>query len=249
MIFIRSTLYNLYMALSAIFFGIGGSFLFFMPREIRFKFISGYAKSNMVALRILAGLDIEVTGRENIHSQASIIMCKHQSTWETYALQTIFPQHVWVLKKQLLKIPFFGWGLAMLEPIAIDRRARKKAMDQIIEQGLERIKQNLWIVIFPEGTRIPAGKKGKYKLGGARLAEATKAPIIPVAHNAGEFWPKGSFLIKPGKIKMRIGSKIDPAGKTSEEINEIVENWIEGQMEEITDPSLKPIQQINLKVK
>lgn len=248
MIYIRSTLYNIYQALSAIFFGVIGSFLFFLPLKLRFKFILGYAHSNIIALKWLAGLKIKVIGRENIPAQACIIMCKHQSTWETYALQTVFPHHVWVLKKQLLKVPFFGWGLAQLEPIAIDRKTRKRAMEQIIEQGLERIKQNLWIVIFPEGTRIPAGKKGKYKLGGARLCEATKAPAVPVAHNAGEYWPKGSFLIKPGTVTMKIGKAITPEGKTALEINNLVESWIEGVMEEITDPQLKPIVRIDQKV-
>lgn len=248
MIYIRSTLYNIFQAISAIFFGIAASLLFLLPLKLRFRFILGYAYSNMAALRYLAGLKINVIGRENIPKVASIIMCKHQSTWETYALQTIFPHHVWVLKKQLLKVPFFGWGLAALEPIAIDRSAKKRAMDQINEQGIQRVKQNLWIVIFPEGTRIPAGKKGKYKLGGARLCSATHAPAVPVAHNGGEFWPKGSFLIKPGTVTLRIGKPIYPEGKTAEEINNLVENWIEGVMDEITDPRLKPIQQINQKV-
>ena len=248
MIYIRSTLYNLYQAISAVFFGLGGVFLFFFPLRLRFRFILGYAYSNMIALRYLAGLKVNVVGKENIPERASILMVKHQSTWETYALQTIFPHHVWVLKKQLLRVPFFGWGLAQLEPIAIDRSARKRAMEQIIDRGKDRIKQNLWIVIFPEGTRIPAGKKGKYKLGGARLCEATGAPALPVAHNAGEFWPKGSFLIKPGTVTLKIGEAITPTGKSAEEINNLVENWIEGVMEEITDPKLKPIVQINQKV-
>jgi len=192
---------------------------------------------------------MEVIGKENLHDKASIIMAKHQSTWETYALQKVFPHHVWILKKQLLHVPFFGWGLAQLEPIAINRSTRKAAMQQIIEQGKERLRDNLWIVIFPEGTRIPAGKKGKYKLGGARLAEATKAPIIPVAHNAGEYWAKGSFLIKPGTVKMIIGEAIYPEGKSPEEINNLVETWIEGQMEQITNPGLLPIKQIEQKVR
>ena len=248
MIYIRSTLYNIYQALSAIFFGLTASLLFPLPLKFRYRYILGYAYTNKLALRYLAGLKIRIRGKENIPKQASIIMCKHQSTWETYALQTIFPHHVWILKKQLLRIPFFGWGLALLEPIAIDRAAKKRAMDQINEQGIQRIGQNLSIVIFPEGTRIPAGKKGKYRTGGARLCKATKAPAVPVAHNGGEFWPKGSFLIKPGTVTIEIGQAILPEEKSSTEINKLVESWIENKMAEITDQKLLPIQQIDQKV-
>ena len=241
MIYIRSFIFNMLMAFTAIFFSVGGSLLFLFPLKIRFGFILGYALSNLWFLKHICKLDFEVIGRENIPQEAFVLMVKHQSTWETYALQSIFPSHVWVLKKELLRVPFFGWGLAMLEPIAINRNDKKNAMQQIIEQGQKRLDEGRCIVIFPEGTRIPAGKRGRYMMGGARLASATKRKILPVAHNGGEFWPKGSFLIHPGTVRLVIGEPIETEGKKSGEINQIVEDWIEGKMQEITSEKYKPI--------
>ena len=182
------------------------------------------------------GIRYEVQGAENIPEGGGILLCKHQSTWETLALQQIFPPQVWVLKKQLLFLPFFGWGLALLEPIAINRSSRKKAMTQIIEQGRQRLADGRWVVIFPEGTRIPAGTRGHYKLGGARLAEATQAPTLAMVHNAGEHWPKRKLLKRPGVIHVRISAPIATAGRSVNEINQAVETWIEDQMLEICSP-------------
>ncbi len=176
----------------------------------------------------------QVEGVENIPEGNAVIMCKHQSTWETLALQVIFPPQVWVMKRELLKVPFFGWGLAMLEPIAIDRKARGKARQQLIEQGTQRLEAGRWVVIFPEGTRIPPGKKGRYALGGASLAHSSGYPVVPMAHNAGEFWPRRQFTKQPGTIQVRIGPLIEGKDKSVEEINAEVEAWIEGQMQEIT---------------
>ena len=178
----------------------------------------------------LCGLRYRIIGRENIPATPSIILSKHQSAWETLAFQEIFPPQVWVLKKELLRIPFFGWGLAMTSPIAIDRSARKKALEQIVEQGKDRLKQGFWIVIFPEGTRIPPGQRGKYRIGGAWLATHTNVPVVPVAHNAGEFWGKNSFVKRPGTITVSIGQPIDPTGMEAGELNAQVEAWIETEM-------------------
>ncbi len=177
---------------------------------------------------------LQVEGVENIPEGNAVIMCKHQSTWETLALQVIFPPQVWVMKRELLKVPFFGWGLAMLEPIAIDRKARGKARQQLIDQGTERLKNGRWVVIFPEGTRIPPGKKGRYALGGASLAASSGYPVVPMAHNAGEFWSRRKFIKQPGTIQVRIGPLIDSKDKSVEEINAEAEAWIEGQMQQIT---------------
>lgn len=230
----KSYVYFIIMVVTAVLYSIPSVMTFPFPYEKRYAFIRQWARFNVWCLEKICGLGFEVKGKENIPNKASIVLCKHQSTWETFALQVVFPQQIWVLKKQLLRVPFFGWGLAMLEPIAIDRSAKKQAMEQINEQGAQRLKNGRWVVLFPEGTRIPPGKRGKYKLGGARLAETTGELVVPVAHNAGEFWARHSMLKKPGKITMSILPPIDPAGKTAAEINQLVEDAIETEMQEIT---------------
>lgn len=185
-------------------------------------------------LRTICGLHYRVIGQENIPDCPSIILSKHQSAWETLALQQIFPPQVWVLKKELLRIPFFGWGLAMTNPIAIDRSAGKAALEQIVEQGRERLRQKFWIVVFPEGTRVPPGSKGKYRIGGAWLAAHTGASIVPVAHNAGEFWGKNSFVKNPGVITVSVGKPINPDGIEPAVLIAQVEAWIEAETQRIS---------------
>jgi len=231
---IRSFIYFLNMVVSAIIFSIPAVLTFPLPYEKRYAFISQWARYNIWMLGIICNLKYQVKGKENIPSEASILLSKHQSTWETFALQLIFPPQIWVLKKALLKVPFFGWALSLLEPIAIDRSARKKSMEQIIEQGQQRLDNGRWVVLFPEGTRIPPGTRGKYKLGGARLAEHTGRPVVPVAHNAGEFWARHSMTKKAGIITLSVLPAIDPKGKTAAEIGELVETSIENEMAEIT---------------
>ena len=139
-------------------------------------------------------------------------------------------------KRQLLWLPFFGWGLSRMDPIAIDRSAGRNAIRQIVEQGTERLKRGLWVVIFPEGTRVRPGTKGRYKIGGAVLAAESGYPVVPVAHNAGHFWPKGQFLKRPGTIRMVIGPPIATQGKPAEEILAEAEHFIEGEMRKMDSP-------------
>jgi len=178
-------------------------------------------------LKVLCKLSYEVEGNENLPEGAAIVLAKHQSTYETFVLPFLFPPFTWVLKRELIWVPLFGWGLAMLQPIAIDRNSGRKAMDQLIKQGKDRLDNGLWIVIFPEGTRVAAGKKGRYRLGGAVLAHETGYPVVPVAHNAGSFWPKHSLTIRPGKVKIVIGPLIESKGKSADEIKQLTESWIE----------------------
>jgi 1-acyl-sn-glycerol-3-phosphate acyltransferase len=196
----------------------------------RYRVTSSWTIIMLFLLRNVCGIRYRIIGAENIPETPSIVLSKHQSAWETLAFQKIFPPQVWVLKKELLRIPFFGWGLAMTSPIAIDRSAKKKALEQIVEQGKDRLKQGFWIVIFPEGTRIPPGKRGKYRIGGAWLATHVNVPVVPVAHNAGEFWGRNSFVKHPGTITVSIGKPIDPAGMEAGELNAQVEAWIEDEM-------------------
>jgi len=231
---IRSLLFALGMWASIVVFAILCLFTAPFPFSVRYGFLSKWARLNLWWLELTCGVRYQIEGRENIPEGNAIVMSKHQSTWETLALQVIFPPQVWVMKRELLKVPFFGWGLSMLEPIAIDRKAKGKARQQLIDQGTQRLENGRWVVIFPEGTRIAPGEKGRYALGGASLAENSGYPIVPMAHNAGEFWPRRKFIKQPGVVKVRIGPAIESKDKSASEINQEVEAWIEGQMAEIT---------------
>ena len=204
----------------------------------RYRVISGWAHLMLFLTRTICGVRYRVLGAENIPKTPSIVLSKHQSAWETLAFQQIFPPQVWVLKKELLHIPFFGWGLAMTSPIAINRRLGKTALKQIVRQGKDRLKKGLWIIIFPEGTRIDPGKKGKYGIGGAWLATNTGVPVVPVAHNAGMLWGKNSFIKFPGIITVSIGEPIDPIGMDVSELNTRVEEWIELEVARICDKDI-----------
>jgi 1-acyl-sn-glycerol-3-phosphate acyltransferase len=192
--------------------------------------ISGWARSMIWWLRITCNIRHEVTGLENLPDSPSFILSKHQSAWETLAFQAIFPTQVYVLKRELLWIPIFGWGLAMSSPIAIDRSAGREALKKLVANGAARLKSGLWVVIFPEGTRIAPGEKSKYQIGGAWLATHTKTQVVPVAHNAGRYWAKNSFIKKPGIIQLHIGKPIQSAGLKTDALNHQVETWIESEM-------------------
>ena len=230
MLFLRSLIFVSFHALSIVFFAVLSILLWTLPFKYRYKIMRLWAVSNIWMLKVVCGIHYEIKGLENISDTPCIIMCKHQSAWETLALQVIFPQQVWVLKRELLWIPFFGWGLAALNPIAIDRGAGRKALNQVVEQGKERLGSGSWIVIFPEGTRIPSGKVGRFGIGGAKLAVESGYPIIPVAHDAGKAWPRNEFIKKPNVITLVIGDEIATVDKTAAEVNEQVYQWMEGQM-------------------
>jgi 1-acyl-sn-glycerol-3-phosphate acyltransferase len=230
MTFIRSLVFFLVQIVWTPVYATAFLFTFALKPHARYRFATGLAHSMMWLLRVICGIRMEVRGAENIPQQPCIVMCKHQSAWETFSLQTVFPAQVWVLKRELLWLPFFGWGLALTSPIAIDRSKGKQAMRQLLEQGKDRLANGFCVVIFPEGTRMPYGVRGKYKIGGAMLGESSGAPVVPVAHNAGKFWARKSFLKYPGTIVMSIGRPIDPKGLKAEEISRRVEDWIEAEM-------------------
>jgi 1-acyl-sn-glycerol-3-phosphate acyltransferase len=197
----------------------------------RYRFIGIWARVVMFLARHVLGIRYNVVGREHLPTSGpAIIMSKHQSAWETIAYQLIFPPLSFVLKKELLKLPFFGWGLAMISPIAIDREAGREALKDIENQGADRLAKGFWVLIFPEGTRVQHGERGKYNIGGAWLAAKSGVPVIPVAHNAGRLWPKNAFIKRPGVITVVIGPAIDTAGKKPAAINSEVEAWIEAEM-------------------
>ena len=199
----------------------------------RYRIITIWTRLTLITLRLVCGVHFRVLGREHLPAEPSIVLSKHQSAWETLAFQEIFPPQVWVLKKSLLKIPFFGWGLAMMSPIAIDRSAGMRALRQTLEQGRERIGDGWWIVMFPEGTRVAPGKRGRYHVGGAWVAAELGVKVIPVAHNAGTVWARNAFIKYPGTITVSIGAPIDAGGQKPEHIIREVENWIEQEVSRI----------------
>jgi 1-acyl-sn-glycerol-3-phosphate acyltransferase len=230
MLLFRSLIFVFFHVLTAIVFSLLGVLLWPLPFKWRYIAVSRWAVLNLWLLEKICGVRYEVEGRGNISDQASVILCKHQSSWETLALQAVFPPQVWVLKRELLWIPFFGWGLASLKPIAIDRAAGRQALNQIIEQGKKRLSAGYWVVVFPEGTRIPSGKMGRFGVGGAKLAVEAGVPITPVAHDAGKAWPRHGFIKYPSVIKLVIGPVISSQNQTAAELNQIVHQWMTDQM-------------------
>ncbi|MDB5813216.1 MAG: 1-acyl-sn-glycerol-3-phosphate acyltransferase [Rhodocyclales bacterium] len=227
---LRSTLYMIVIAPITMIYGLGSALTFPFAPQTRYRIITCWSKIAMPIIAAILGIRYRVIGRENLPTVPAVILCKHQSAWETIALQRIFPPIAFVLKRELLRIPFFGWGLAQMPIISIDRKAGKDALKQVVDQGKQRIAEGFWVVIFPEGTRAAIGFAKRYKVGGATLATAAGVPVVPVAHNAGEFWRRNAFIKRPGNITVSIGPVIDTVGRTPEEVNAQAEKWIEGEM-------------------
>ncbi len=202
----------------------------------RYRIITFWSRIVVWLAGAICGVRYQVRGLDQLPGQASIVLSKHQSAWETLAFQTFLPPQVWVLRRSLLRVPFFGWGLAMMNPIAIERTAGIQALKQTLEQGRNRLDNGFWIIIFPEGTRMPPGERGRYHVGGAWLAGQTGVPVVPIAHNAGRLWGKNAFLKYPGMITVSIGTPIQPAGIKPAELSRRVEDWIESEIARLPDP-------------
>ena len=225
MLFLRSLLYFIGSIISLIVITLCGLFLVILPYSYRQRFLSNWAIFCIWWLKISLNITTDVKGSENINSSPSVIISNHQSTWETLAFQTIFPAHTWVLKQELLWLPVFGWSLALLKPIVINRGDKLNAIKKVIKQGSERLSQGISVVVFPEGTRQTYKHLGDYQNGAAAIAKKSGHDIIPVYHNAGKFWPKGSFIKKPGVITIVIGKPISSSFLTSSELTKEVRNW------------------------
>lgn len=210
---------------------IGSSLFSYRTAAAAAKF---WAKTNLVGLKFFCNLDCVVEGKENIPQRGCIVMSKHQSTWETYFLYCSLPQCAFVAKKSLLWIPIFGWAIAALRFIMIDRNSGRGAIVQMIEQTRDRISRDISVVVFPEGTRMPPGTKPNYRIGGAAIAEQAGADILPIALNSGEYWPRMGFIKWPGQISVHIGPLIQSEGKSAAELIRETETWIEGKMATIT---------------
>ncbi len=226
---LRSALFALALVLITPPYALLALATFPLPRMMRYRIIAGWSRMVVFLARMILGIRWRVEGREHLPERPAVILSKHQSAWETLAFQLIFPPQVHVLKRELLWIPFFGWGLALMSPIAIDRARGTAALRAIARLGRERLAQGFWIVVFPEGTRVAPGERRRYHAGGAWLAAAAGAPVVPVAHNAGLCWPRKAFLKRPGTVTVRIGPSIDSAGRDVETINATAEQWIEEQ--------------------
>lgn len=205
-----------------------------LPFKYRYTLITRWTGAMIWLLKVICHIDYHVEGLENIpKTRNGIIFSKHQSAWETFFLPTLFHEAAIILKRELLWVPFFGWGLATINPIAINRKNSHSAMEQIINQGKNYLSKGRWILVFPEGTRVAPGKAGKYRIGGARLAAQTSYPVIPVAHNAGRFWTRRTFIKKPGTIHVVIGPLIETKNKLPEDILKEAKSWIENTMKKI----------------
>lgn len=235
-IFLRSLAFALAQVLITPPYAIAALATFPLPRLARYRIISGWSRAMVWLARVFLGIRYRVVGAENLPKVPSVILAKHQSAWETLAFQVIFPPQVLVTKRELLWIPFFGWGLALMSPIAIDRSRGARALKRMAELGRQRLAQGFWITIFPEGTRVKPGERRKYQLGGAWLAVHCGVPVVPVAHNAGMFWSRKAFLKRPGIVTVEIGAPIDSRAHTPESLNAAVEEWIESRMVTLCPP-------------
>lgn len=236
MIWLRSLIYNLFMGASAVLASIlvAAAAPFPSGKHFGHWIARQWVVWQFFMLKHVCRLRYQVQGLENIPTQNAITYWKHQSAWETMAQLLFFPAQSWVLKRELLWLPIIGQAIYALEPIAINRQAGHSAVKQVLEMGEARLNSGLWIAIFPEGTRMPPGTTRRYGLSGALLAVKTGRPIIPVAHNAGDFWKRNAFLKYPGTVQVRIGKPVFANGRAPEEINAEIQNWIEAQMKEIS---------------
>jgi len=228
---LRSALFALALVLVTPPYAIIALASFPLPRMARYRLISAWSRLVLRLARVLCGIRWRVEGRRHLPDEPAVILSQHQSAWETLTYQEIFPPQVMVLKRELLWIPFFGWGLALMSPIAINRSRGTAAMRELARKGRQRLAQGFWVVIYPEGTRVPPGQKRAYQQGGAWLAVNCGAPVVPVAHNAGKLWPRNAFLKRAGTVTVRIGPPIGTIGRQPKEVIAQVKAWIEGQQE------------------
>ena len=215
MLYLRSTLFYLgYACATVLWGGLSVLVAWMLPYRQRFVFIVGYwTRFSLWWLELTCGIRHEIVGRDNLPEEPCVVLCRHESTWETLFLQTLLAPQATLIKRELLWIPFFGWAYALLKPISINRKSPRAALKHLITEGTTRLEQGIWVVMFPEGTRMAPGHLGRFQAGGAALASASKTPILVIGHNAGKHWPAHQFLKQPGTITVRIAEPLSPAGK------------------------------------
>jgi 1-acyl-sn-glycerol-3-phosphate acyltransferase len=230
---IGSILFTVYLFVSVPIWGTIVCLTAPLPRRYTYTGALMWVDSVLWLLRVLCRLDYRVEGRENLPARNCVVLLKHSSAWETIAQLRIFPPQTWVLKRELMWTPVLGWVLWLLKPIAIDRRGGGVAVQQVLEQGRKRLAEGLWVMIFPEGTRMPIGVTRRYGMSGALLAAAEGLPIVPVAHNAGYFWPRRGWLKRAGTVRLVIGPPIETRGAEPRTVNEHAQRWIEDALVEL----------------
>ncbi|WP_338845451.1 lysophospholipid acyltransferase family protein [Massilia sp. W12] len=234
-LFVRSLILFLVMALGAFFWCFVCMLAAPFPYKIRYWVTSRWNVAVIATAKYVCGIEYEIRGEENQPDRPIIVLSKHQSAWETiFYLMALRRPLVFVFKRELILVPFFGWGLGLLRMIPINRSKGADAFKMVVEIGKERLNSGQWVIMFPEGTRIPVGKAGKYKTGGTRFAIENGVEVLPIAVNSGECWPKNSFLKYPGKITVSIGKPIASQGKTADQLMKEVEGWIEAEMRVIS---------------
>ncbi len=235
LLFVRSLIFALLIVVATVVWAIACFGFMLLPYRQRYWMIIRWNVFIVFAAKYVCGIHWRMKGVENLPDAPVILLSKHQSAWETIFYCWAMPRPmIFVFKKSLLYIPFFGWGLAMLRMIAIDRSKGREAMSQVIDTGKRRLADGQWVIMFPEGTRTPVGSQGKYKAGGAILAIGTNTPVVPIAVNSGDCWPRNAFIKTPGTITVSIGKPISPEGLTAAELIARVETWIESEMRVIT---------------
>ena len=232
---LRSTLFILGMFISTVLYAIPCVLVRVLPYRLCFAFVSSWCAFNVFWVRVTCGINYQISGLENIPAQPCVIMSNHQSAWETLAFPGIFPTLTWVIKKELLYVPFFGWGIASVEPIALNRKQGKKAIQQLINDGKKKLSLGRYILIFPEGTRIPYGEQRPLKAGGFLLAKKAGALILPVAHDSGRLWPRKQFLKTAGTVHVRIGKPISIDNKSAEELRDSYADWLQKTRAELNE--------------
>ena len=228
---LRAILFQAFLIVTVIPYAIGCLLWSPLPLHWRYKLTSGWPSLAVWGAKVILGIRWEVKGAENYPDGPAVLLSKHQSAWETLFFAAHTPRQVcFVYKKELHRVPFFGWGIALLRMIPIDRSKGHNAFEQVVRVGKERLKEGRWPLLFPEGTRIAPGKKGRYKIGGTLLAMRAGVPIVPIAHNAGEYWPRNAFVKKPGLITVSVGPVIHTDGLDAETVHQKVQDWIETEM-------------------
>ena len=234
MLWLRSLLYMVFLIVTVIPYAFACMFWSPLPLRWRYQLTMGWPRMAAWGAKVICGIRWQVKGMENLPNGPAIVLSKHQSAWETLFLPSHLPREVcFVYKRELHRIPFFGWGLALLRMIPIDRSKGRDAFEQVVRIGQLRLTEGRWPILFPEGTRIAPGKMGRFKMGGALLACRTGAPVIPIALNAGVCWPRKAFIKKPGLVTVSIGPVISSEGLTPEALNDKVYAWIEQEMQRL----------------
>jgi 1-acyl-sn-glycerol-3-phosphate acyltransferase len=232
---LRSLLFLLFQIATVIPFAFASIVMLPLPLHQRYFVVIQWPRLMVWGARVICGVRWEMEGFENLPDGPCVLLSNHQSAWETMFIPSHMPREVcFVYKRELHYVPFFGWGLASLKMIHIDRNQGRDAFGSVVSQGSQRLAEGRWIIMFPQGTRVPVGERRPYKQGGTRLAVQLGVPVVPIAHNAGVCWPRNGFIKKPGLVTVSIGKPIPATGKTSDTLMSEVERWIETEMQRIT---------------